>query len=70
MPRDTTIGTCEHEATNWRLHGYISRLFRVSLDPAGAPRAGWMLIGESSCAVPPVCSVAAKGAMLTLLRCQ
>ena len=70
MPRDVIIGTCEHEATNWRLHGYISRLFRVSLDPAGAPRAGWMLIGESGCTVPPVCAVAARGQELALLRCQ
>jgi hypothetical protein len=70
MPRDVTIGTCEQASTNWGLHSYISRFFRVSLDAAGQPVNGWLLTLDAACAAPPACSLAAAGDRLALYRCE
>jgi 4-amino-4-deoxy-L-arabinose transferase-like glycosyltransferase len=70
MPRSTTIGTCEQAGSNWGLHSYIQRWFRVALDARGRPVDGWFLTLDAECPAPPTCLVAASGTRLALFRCS
>ena len=69
MPRDMTLGTCEQASSNWGLHSYLSRFFRVSLDARGAPANGWFLTLDAECQAPPACALSASGTRLALYTC-
>jgi 4-amino-4-deoxy-L-arabinose transferase-like glycosyltransferase len=69
FPRDRTIGSCRESIVDWRLHGYVNRLFRVSLAGEGGPHNEWFLQTSGDCPVPAVCLPAARGETLTLYRC-
>jgi hypothetical protein len=70
IPRGATIGTCEQASSNWGLHSYVQRFFRVALDARGRPVDGWFLTLDAECSAPPACLVAASGTRLALFRCS
>jgi 4-amino-4-deoxy-L-arabinose transferase-like glycosyltransferase len=71
MPRGETIGLCTRTArSDWQLEAYVNRFYRVTLDPRDVPVNGWWLQADRTCVVPPVCTVAARGDLLALYRCQ
>jgi hypothetical protein len=71
MPRETTIGTCADAADDWRLHAYLQRFFRVSLDvDAGSRRRFYLQLKDRPCSAPPSCRVASDARHFALLECR
>jgi 4-amino-4-deoxy-L-arabinose transferase-like glycosyltransferase len=71
MPRETTIGTCANAAEDWRLHAYLQRFFRVSLDVDASSRHRFYLqLKDRPCAAPPSCRVASDARHFALLACR
>lgn len=70
LPRDATIGTCENAKTEWGLHAYMHRFYRVSLDASGLPAGGTFLIAGDACAPPPSCRESTSGGALRLYACD
>ena len=70
IPRGTTMGTCEAVRTNWGLHAYMQRLFKVSLDPEQGRRHRYYLqFTDRACDVPRACEPITSSNRLTLLEC-
>ena len=70
MPRETTVGTCADGAEDWRLHAYLQRFFRVSLDVDASRRHRFYLqLKDRSCSAPPSCRVTSDARHFTLLEC-
>ena len=70
IPRGTTMGTCEAVRTNWGLHAYMQRLFKVSLDSEQGRRHRYYLqFPDRACDVPRACEPIASSNRLTLLEC-
>jgi 4-amino-4-deoxy-L-arabinose transferase-like glycosyltransferase len=70
IPRGATLGTCESMRLNFGLHGYMQRLFRVSLDPDSSMRHTHFLQVDGACLAPPACRPMATSGRLTLLQCE
>jgi 4-amino-4-deoxy-L-arabinose transferase-like glycosyltransferase len=70
MPRDVTIGACRSSARDFRLHSYVNRFWRVSLEAGDAPISGWLLQADNACAPPPTCRRTASGEALALFQCD
>ena len=70
IPRSTTMGTCEAVRTNWGLHAYMQRLFKVSLDSEqGRRHRHYLQFTGRACNVPPACEPIASSKRLSLLEC-
>jgi hypothetical protein len=54
---------------NFGLHGYMQRLYQVSLDPDPSIRHSYFLQVNSACEPPPECRPMASSRRITLLRC-
>lgn len=70
LPRDAVIGACEASAADWRLQGYLSRFYRISVDATGRPANGWLLQVDRACVPAPPCVPAAAAEHLVLFRCE
>jgi 4-amino-4-deoxy-L-arabinose transferase-like glycosyltransferase len=71
MPRETTISTCVDAAEDWRLHAYLQRFFRVSLDVDASSRHRFYLqLKDRPCSAPPSCRVASDALHFALLECR
>lgn len=69
IPRGATMGTCEAMGLNFGLHGYMQRLYRVSLDPDSSVPHAYFLQVAGACEPPPVCRPMASSRRITLLQC-
>jgi len=70
MPRGATIGTCAAASTDWDLHAYMQRLFRVSLDAGQTIERGYFLqLAETPCEAPIRCRPLVASRRLSLLQC-
>jgi 4-amino-4-deoxy-L-arabinose transferase-like glycosyltransferase len=71
MPRETTVGTCANAAEDWRLHAYLQRFFRVSLDVEASSRHRFYLqLKDRPCPAPPSCRLTSDARHFTLLECN
>lgn len=66
----STVGGCESEEVDWRLHSYLSRMFGVTLTLDGRASGGRFLQSFEACQVPAECTLAVKGRSVSLFRCE
>jgi len=70
VPIGATMGTCGAARSEWGLHAYMQRFFKVSLDPDSARAHRYFLqLKDRDCSAPPDCRLRAGSHRLALFDC-
>ncbi len=69
-PRAVTVGTCESAGTDWSLHAYLQRFFRISLETrTPASHRYFLELRDRPCDVPAQCRPLSTGTRMVLRDC-
>ena len=69
-PRGAIVATCEAAQTDWSLHAYFQRFFRISLDTRAAVNHQYFLeLRDRPCDVPPQCRAVTGSTRMIIREC-